>query len=67
MRLFPINKNTIALSLTFIIVITFFAAGVLDVLDYFIVKSLLFLAYGILFIYALIYIQSNEKKKKKPS
>lgn len=66
MRLFPLNKNSIALIVACIITIGFFLAGLLDILDYVIVKLLLFLSYGALFIVAVGYAIKNDTKKNRP-
>ena len=46
MRFFPLNKNSIALLIVAIIAFGFFAAGMFEVLDYFIIKALLFTLFG---------------------
>lgn len=42
MKLFPLNKNTLALLLIAAVTVGFFVGGLLEILDYFIVKILLF-------------------------
>ena len=56
------SKNTLALIYTGIITFGFFTAGVLDVLDYFIVKALLFVAVVVLFIIIFMIVNKNENK-----
>ncbi|MCT4629995.1 hypothetical protein [Winogradskyella sp.] len=66
MRLFPLNKNTVALLLVTTVVVGFFAAGMFKVLEYFIVKVLLFLGYGALTIIAFWNALKNDTKKNRP-
>ncbi len=58
------SKNTIALTVTGIIAIGFFVAGLFNVLDYFIVKLLLFAGFAMLMIYVVYIVvkQYNETK-----
>lgn len=66
MNLFPINRNSIALSVVAFVSIGFFVAGLFDVLDYFIMKALLFTGYAVLLVIALIHAFKNEDKKNRP-
>ncbi len=66
MKLFPLNRNSIALSFVTIITIGFFAAGLLKVLDYFIVKALLFSGFVALVTVAINYALKNDIKKNRP-
>jgi len=66
MSLFSLNKNYISLVIAFFITAGFFVAGLLEVLDYVIVKVLLFSSFGILVLVALNYAIKNETKKKSP-
>ncbi len=66
MKLFPLNKNSIALLLVGAITIGFFMAGLLKVLDYFIIKALLFSCFATLVIVAISYALKNESKKNRP-
>ena len=66
MKSFPINRNSIALSLVGFVTIGFFIAGLVKVLDYFIIKALLFSGFGLLFIVALFYTFKNDDKKNRP-
>lgn len=66
MNSFSINKNTIALLIAGVIAIGFFVAGLFDVLDYFIVKALLFSSFAVLVLVALGYALKNEIKKNRP-
>lgn len=56
------NKDTLILIYTGIIVAGFFIAGIFNVLDYFIVKALLFIGYLVLFIYLIkkVFIDKNH-------
>jgi hypothetical protein len=65
MSFFPLNKNTIALSSVAIITIGFFIAGLYEVLDYIIVKVLLFGGLGILMIIAITHAIKSEVKKNR--
>lgn len=55
------NKNTLALIATGFIAFGFFISGILNILDYFIVKALLLLAFGVLALYLLIVILKPSK------
>ena len=66
MKFFPQNKNSIALSFVGLVTIGFFIAGMFEVLNYFIIKALLFSGYGILLIIAINYALKNEAKKNRP-
>ncbi len=66
MNLFPLTRNSLALILVAIVTVSFFVAGLLDVLDYFIVKALLFTGFGGLFIVAISYGFKNKSKKNRP-
>lgn len=57
------NKDTFALVFTGLIVAGFFTAGILDVLDYFIVKVLLFIAFAALVVYVLIVVIKDSENK----
>ncbi|NRA91769.1 MAG: hypothetical protein HRU26_03635 [Psychroserpens sp.] len=61
-----IGKNTIALIISGILVLGFFFAGVFGVLDYLIVKALLFSGFTI-FAAVLIWVAlKNQDQKKAP-
>lgn len=66
MKLFPLSKNGLVLSLVGIVAIGFFTGGMLEILDYFIVKALLFASYAVLLAIAIYYANKNEDKKKRP-
>ena len=66
MKLFPLNRNSIALSFVVIITIGFFIAGLLKVLDYFIIKALLFSGFVALLVVAINYALKNDDKKNRP-
>lgn len=66
MRFFPLNKNSIALLIVAIIAFGFFAAGMFEVLDYFIIKALLFTLFGGLLIVAFWHALKNDTKKNRP-
>ena len=57
------NKNTLALTYTAVLVLGFFISGLCDVLDYFIVKALLFTGFAAL-ITALVLIAIKELDSK---
>lgn len=66
MKLFPINRDTIALAFVGIVVFVFFVAGLFKVLDYFIVKVFLFTSFGSVVIVAISYAIKNDIKKNRP-
>ncbi len=66
MKLFPLNKNSIALLCVALIAIGFFVGGLFNVLDYFIVKALLFSGFGATVIISISYALKNETKKNRP-
>lgn len=66
MKLIPTSTDAIALTCASILGLGIFVAGLCDVLDYFIVKALLFLGFGTLFVFAIINMIKNETKKNHP-
>lgn len=66
MRLFPLNKNTMTLMSTGLISIGFFVAGMFEVLDYFIIKVLLFVGFAMLILVAFVYAFKSDMKKNRP-
>jgi hypothetical protein len=62
MKLFSLTTNSIALSAVALITVVFFVAGLFNILDYFIVKALLFLGFGALVIISISYALKNETK-----
>jgi hypothetical protein len=64
MKLFPLNKNSLALILVSAVAIGFFVAGLFEVLDYFILQVLLFLGYTSLIVTAFYYAIKNHKKNR---
>ena len=58
------NKNTLAIICSGILVLGFFFSGVFGVLDYIIVKALLFSGFAI-FVSILIYIALKDSEQKK--
>ncbi|MFC4721311.1 hypothetical protein ACFO5O_03175 [Geojedonia litorea] len=55
------NRNTIALIYTGILTLCFFVFGTIDILDYFIIKIILFLALIALLLYCIyILVDKNE-------
>lgn len=65
-NLIPKTKDTIALTCTTFVTLSLFVAGLCDVLDYLIVKGMLFLSFGTLLVFAMIYALKNDTKKKRP-
>lgn len=57
------SKNTFAVLYTTFIVAGFFTAGIFDVLDYFIVKALLFVSFLLLVIYLIIVVLKDIENK----
>ena len=66
MKFYPTTKDTLALTCVTFVTIGLFIAGLFGVLDYFIVKVLLFLGFGVLFLVAFFYALKNEIKKNRP-
>ena len=66
MKLFPLTKNASALLFVTFITIGFFVAGLLKILDYFIIKVLLFTGFVALVAVAINYAIKNDNKKKSP-
>jgi hypothetical protein len=66
MKLFPLNRNSIALLFVALIAIGFFVAGLFNVLNYFIVKALLFSGFGALVVISISYALKNAPKKNRP-
>jgi len=66
MKLFPLNKNSIALLFVGVITIGFFIAGLSNILDYIIIKVLLFSGSVTLVIVAIGFALKNDTKKKSP-
>lgn len=64
MRLFPLNKHNAPLLLVAAVAIGFFIGGLFEVLDYFIIKVLMFMAYGALLILGIGYALLNDKKNR---
>ena len=66
MKFFPLNKDTISLSISSLVAIGFFVAGLSEVLDYFIIKALLFMGFGALFFVAIFFTMKNNAIKNRP-
>lgn len=66
MKFFPLNKDTISLSISSLVAIGFFVAGLSEVLEYFIIKALLFMGFGALFIVAIFFTLKNNTIKNRP-
>lgn len=58
------SKNTLALIYTAILTFSFFFAGLFGVLDYFIVKALLFIGFGVIVVYIIILLQKQSAENK---
>ena len=66
MSFIPLNRNTLALIAVLLLTSGFFIAGLFDVLDYFIIKVLLFAGAGTLLGIAFWYAHKNDNKKNRP-
>jgi hypothetical protein len=66
MKLIPTSTDSIALTYVLIITLSFFSAGLFDVLDYLIVKILLFQSLGVLIITTIYFALKNDVKKNRP-
>ena len=65
MKLISLNKNNFSLIIITIVGIGFFVAGLFEVLDYFIIKALLFTFYGGLLVFAFWQALKNDTKKNR--
>ncbi|MFD1064247.1 hypothetical protein ACFQ1Q_13405 [Winogradskyella litorisediminis] len=63
---FPLNKNTISLSIAGMITILFFISGTLDILDYVIVKILLIILTGGLALIVSVILFKKSLTKNRP-
>jgi len=59
-----INKNKFIFGLTVAIAASFFASSILGILDYFVVKTILFISLGIYGVAVFWQINDNYKKQK---
>ncbi|MBU2920763.1 hypothetical protein KO504_05380 [Winogradskyella psychrotolerans] len=66
MKFIPTTKDSIALTAVTILTLSMFVSGLLNVLDYLIVKTVLLIGFVLLFIFALGYALKNETKKNHP-
>ena len=66
MKLIPTTKDAIALTCVTLLALGLFVSGLFDVLDYVIVKGMLFIGFGGLFVAAIIIAFKNETKKNRP-
>ncbi|WP_215936982.1 hypothetical protein [Winogradskyella psychrotolerans] len=64
-NLIPKTTDAIVLSCVTILVLSLFIAGLCDVLDYFIIKVMLFICFGSLFITAIIFAAKNDVKENR--
>ncbi len=58
------SKNTITLLCSGLIFVAFLIFGILDILDYFVVKIILFSSFAILAFYLLSIVFKNSKTEK---
>ncbi|MDG4716591.1 hypothetical protein [Winogradskyella marincola] len=63
---FPLNRNTLALIFVAITALGLFTSGMFEVLDYFIIKTLLLGFLGGMFVLAFWYALKNDTKKNHP-
>jgi len=57
------NRNTLSLVFSALIVAGFFVSGVLDILDYLIVKGLLFSSFALLAVYLVVIVLKDSESK----
>ncbi|WP_298903403.1 hypothetical protein [uncultured Psychroserpens sp.] len=57
------HKNTITLVFSGLIFAGFFVSGVLDILDYFIVKAILFSAFAFLAVHLILIVLKDSENK----
>ena len=62
---FPINKDTVSLMSVIIITVSFFVAGIFDVLDYFAIKVLIMSGVGILVIITSVLLFKSSLKNNR--
>ncbi len=60
-----LNRNTIILTGTGVVTLSFFLAGVTKVLDYFIIKALLFSGFLLLLALTVITVLAEIRKKNR--
>ncbi|SDH27570.1 hypothetical protein [Winogradskyella thalassocola] len=65
MKFLPTSPDAIALTCVTLITLSLFIAGLLEVLDYIIIKGLLFLGFGTMFVFAVNYALKNDKKENR--
>ncbi|WP_179345772.1 hypothetical protein [Winogradskyella ursingii] len=63
---FPLNKNTIVLSITGLVTFGFFFGGLFEILDYLIFKILLFFGYAAVLIYGFLQVSKSSEQKNRP-
>ena len=66
MNLFSLTKNSFALLCVALLTIGFFVGGLFNVLDHFIVKTVLFSGFGALVIFSFSFALNNRNKKNLP-
>lgn len=66
MKLKSFSKDGVVLTYTSIVGFGLFFGGLFDVLDHIIIKSFLFISFGILFIIATVYALKNATKQNRP-
>ena len=62
---FSFTRNNLVMGGVIIITLGFIIAGVFDVLDYLIVKFLLFSGFAVLFVVAVLVIIDEKKRKNR--
>ncbi|NNC44614.1 MAG: hypothetical protein HKN99_01890 [Winogradskyella sp.] len=62
---FSFTRNNLVMAGVIIITLGFIIAGVFDVLDYLIVKFLLFSGFAVLFVVAVLVIIDEKKRKNR--
>lgn len=65
MKILPLSTDAIALIWVTLVTFTIFIAGLLDVLDYIIIKVVLFITFGTMFVFAVSYALKNRKKENR--
>ena len=59
----PTNRNSIALTVAFLITLGFFIAGLFDVLDYLIIKFIIVVGYLALVVTGFYFAVQNKKNR----
>ncbi|EPR73578.1 hypothetical protein ADIWIN_1608 [Winogradskyella psychrotolerans RS-3] len=65
MKISPLSTDAVALVCVTLITFGVFIAGLLDVLDYIIIKGVLFLGFGIMLVFTISCALKNDRKENR--